>query len=115
MESGDDLNRLRRPKPKERPSGIEQQIADLRRQIQELERNRSEQTALVAFLALDATSRQARLDALNATLPPDDRYSLQDYVEELRQAEREPSITQLRLEAAKSKLAELQKSSADTQ
>jgi hypothetical protein len=100
----DDLNRLRRRQPEKPTKAIEKQIADLRAEIGELERHINDPGELTKFMALNPASQLEQLNRVNSALPPEHQYSMQDYIDELRQAEAEPSISELRLAAAKQKL-----------
>jgi hypothetical protein len=108
MES-DDLNQLRlRHRRQEQPAkSAEEQIATLRAEIAELEKHPNDPSELAKFMRLDAAARQECLNKLNSALPPDEQYSMQGYMDELRLAEAEPSLIKLRLAAAKLRLDQL--------
>jgi hypothetical protein len=103
----DDLNKLRRRKPERPAKNTEEQIADLQAEISELESHITDSGELAKFLALSPASQLDQLYRVNSALPPEHQYSMQDYMNELRKTEEEPSITELRLAAAKQKLDDL--------
>lgn len=103
----DDLNKLRRRQPEKPPKTIEQQVTALRTEIGELERQINEPSELEKFTALDPASQLEELNSANSTLPPEQQYSMQEFIDELHQAEIEPSIVRLRLAAAKRRLDRL--------
>jgi hypothetical protein len=106
-----DLNKLKRRKESVEKTP-EERISELRNKIAECEAHLNDPSELDKFLALDPATQEERLHAANASLSGDDKYSRDDYIDELRKAGSEPSMWSLRLAAAKSELEELLKSTS---
>ena len=106
MESND-LNKLRRRPERQPIKSVDEQIAELRGEINELERKANDPSELAKFLSLDPAAQQERLNGINSGLEAQEQYTIDEYVAELREDERGPSLVGLRLKAAKLKLGRL--------
>jgi hypothetical protein len=114
MESND-LNKLRRRPERQLTKSVDEQIAELRGEIDELERKANDPSELTKFLCLDPTAQKEKLNRINSDLEAQEQYTIDEYVAELREAEQDPSLVRLRLRAAKLKLEKLIEASKSQQ
>ncbi len=108
-----DLNKLRQQRKASVEKTPEERISELRTRIAECEAHLNDPLEVDKFLALDSVAQEERLRAANASLPEDEKYTREDYINELRQADSGPSLWSLRLAAANLELEKLLKPSSE--
>jgi hypothetical protein len=109
-----DLNKFRRQRqerPKEPEETKEQQIERLKSEIAGYEAKLNEPSALETFLAKSPEEKELQLAEMNQSLPDEERYSVEDYINELKSASHVPDVNSVRLAVARQKLERLQSGS----
>lgn len=109
---GPDLNAIRRAARETK--GIEkskqEQIAALEAEIGRLEARINGPSEADQFRALTPREQEARLQDLNSTLASGEEYTAEDYIAELEEDAKGPSVDKIRLDKARRDLAALQES-----
>ncbi len=102
-----DLNALRRDEHETLPVKTkEERVAELEAKVARLEAESMRPTQAETFAQLSEEAQRAKLDSVNKTLPPEEQYSLEEYVQEISKS-KGPDLNAVRLSAARAELKRL--------
>lgn len=105
------MNELARLAKEEQQNTVEktkdEKISDLRTRIAELEEKIAAPSIAERFKGLSHEDQEAEITRINSTLPDEEKYSLEEYIQEISAPPKGPNIHKVRLQMAQTELEKL--------